>query len=143
MGAKLGVAVLMAVLVFYCVMVSLQAVILFQEGGIGRVLFGIGLLITVVLAVGLSLREIQFGRHTARLGQALAEEGGLPQDDLPRRPSGRIDRKAADTVFEQYRTETEADPDNWRSWYRLALAYESAGDRTRARAAARHAIRLF
>jgi len=38
--------------------------------------------------------------------------------------------------------ETEAAPGDWRAWFRLALAYETAGDRTRARGAARHAIAL-
>ena len=34
----------------------------------------------------------------------------------------------------------EAAPDSWRAWFRLALAYDAAGDRTRARAAARQAL---
>jgi Flp pilus assembly protein TadD len=41
------------------------------------------------------------------------------------------------------REEAEADPGNWRVWYRLALAYDAAGDRTRARSAVRHAISLY
>jgi Flp pilus assembly protein TadD len=40
------------------------------------------------------------------------------------------------------RAQAEAAPEDWRSWYRLALAYDAAGDRTRARAAARHALAL-
>ena len=68
--------------------------------------------------------------------------GGLPVDDLPRRPSGRVDRSAAEEWFDRAREETEASPDSWRAWFRLALAYDAAGDRTRARAAARHAIEL-
>jgi Flp pilus assembly protein TadD len=51
-------------------------------------------------------------------------------------------RAAADAFFERIRAETEASPDDWRSWFRLALAYDAAGDRTRARAAARHALAL-
>ena len=39
--------------------------------------------------------------------------------------------------------EAPPDPANWRVWYRLALAYDAAGDRTRARAAVRHALTLF
>src|SRR5699024_702881 len=65
-----------------------------------------------------------------------------PQDDLPR-VRGRIDREAADEAFEAYRNETQADPDNWRSWYRLGLAYDAAGDRKRARAALRDAITIY
>jgi Flp pilus assembly protein TadD len=40
------------------------------------------------------------------------------------------------------RAQVEERPDDWRSWFRLALAYDAAGDRTRAREAARHALAL-
>ena len=53
-----------------------------------------------------------------------------------------MDRGAADAQFAQMREEAEAQPDDWRAWFRLALAYDAAGDRTRARAAARHAVAL-
>ncbi|MFT4011110.1 MAG: hypothetical protein QM655_13825 [Nocardioidaceae bacterium] len=143
MRDKLSVGLLMAVLIFYCIIVTTKAVTLFQQGGLVPVLFGIALLITALFAIGLSLREIRFGRQLAALGRELAAEGGLPPvDELPRKPSGRVDRAAADEVFERYRAETEAHPDDWRSWFRLALAYDDAGDRKRARAAARHAIAL-
>ena len=61
---------------------------------------------------------------------------------LPRRPSGRIDRDAADALFQTVRAEVEADPDNWVRWYRLARAYDYAGDRGRAREAMRAAVSL-
>lgn len=137
------VGFLLGVLTFYVLLVFAKALDLFREGGVVAVLFGIALVISGALAILLSWREVQFGRRTAVLGRVLAEEGLLPEDDLPRRPSGRVDREAADAVFEERRRETEADPDNWRSWYRLALAYDAAGDRTRARSAARHALSLY
>jgi Flp pilus assembly protein TadD len=76
------------------------------------------------------------------MARQLAAEGELFRDDLPRRPSGRVDRAAADQVFGRYRAETEASPQDWRAWYRLACAYDAAGDRKRARAAMRHASAL-
>ena len=90
-------------------------------------LLGVALLILPVLGLYLVWREIDFGRRSARLAAVLGEEGGLPVDDLPRRPSGRVDRGAAERMFEQMRVEAEADPDDWRVWYRLALAYDAAG----------------
>ncbi|GAB3688252.1 hypothetical protein GCM10028814_29620 [Angustibacter aerolatus] len=51
-------------------------------------------------------------------------------------------RAAADAAFARYRAETEAAPDDWAAWYRLALAYDAAGDRRRARRATRTAIAL-
>jgi Flp pilus assembly protein TadD len=33
-------------------------------------------------------------------------------------------------------------PDDWRAWYRLAIGYDDARDRKRARSAMREAVRL-
>ena len=87
-------------------------------------------------------REWRFGRATQQLGEELAARGALPVDDLPRRPSGRPDRAAADARFAEVRTRVEADPDSWERWFELAVAYDAAGDRKRARAAMRRAIAL-
>ena len=138
MRTKATIAVLVVVLVFYAVMIGWKGVELFGSGSAVGVLLGVALLILPVLGLYLVWREIDFGRRSARLAAVLGEEGGLPVDDLPRRPSGRVDRGAAERLFEQMRVEAEADPDDWRVWYRLALAYDAAGDRTRARAAVRH-----
>ena len=74
----------------------------------------------------------------------LARESGMDLDvsDLPRRASGRIERDAADALFERTRAELEADRDNWVRWYRLARAYDFAGDRGRARETMRTAVEM-
>ncbi|WP_312678621.1 tetratricopeptide repeat protein, partial [Microbacterium sp.] len=41
-----------------------------------------------------------------------------------------------------YRADVEQHPSDWRAWFRLGLAYDGAGDRTRARQAIRKAIAL-
>jgi hypothetical protein len=127
---------------FYAVLLAFKGLALVQEGGAVGVLLGLGILVVPLLGVALVLREIQFGRQCGRLADELARENGLPVDDLPRRPSGRVDRAAADGQFAKLREETEADPDRWQNWFRLSLAYDAAGDRSRGRAAARHAIEL-
>lgn len=139
---KALIALLVAALLFYLVLVGAKGVALLRsDSGVGVVL-GIALLVLPVLGLVLVWREVQFGRRTGELAAVLEREGGLPVDDLPRRPSGRVERAAADAVFAQRRAEAEADPDSWRAWFRLALAYDDAGDRTRARSAARRAIAL-
>ncbi|HET6626116.1 MAG TPA: tetratricopeptide repeat protein [Nocardioidaceae bacterium] len=143
MRTKITVAVLVVVLVFYAVLIGAKGVALLGSGSAVGVVLGAGLLVIPLVGVWLVWREITFGRRSAELAAVLDEEGGLPVDDLPRRPSGRVDRAAADEAFAERRTETAATPDSWRGWYRLALAYDDAGDRTRARAAVRHAIELF
>lgn len=103
---------------------------------------GVGVILVVLVTVAVLAREVWFGRQTERLADQLEVEGGLPEDDLPRSPGGRIDREAADAQFELYRVEAEAAPRDWRARYRLALAYDASGDRRRAREAAREAVRL-
>jgi hypothetical protein len=139
---KTTIAVLVLVLVFYAGLIGFKGVALLGSGSRVGQLLGLALLVLPLLGLVLVWREIEFGRRTAELARALDEEGGLPVDDLPRRPSGRVDRAAADDRFAQMRASTEASPEDWRTWFRLALAYDAAGDRTRARQAARHAIAL-
>ena len=143
MRTKLLVALLVGAVTFYGVLIGSKGLTLVEEGGLVQVLLGLSLLVMPVVGLLLVWREVQFGRATARLGAALGAEGGLPPDDLPRRPSGRVDRAAADAHFDRIRAEVERAPGDWRGWYRLALAYDAAGDRTRARAAARDAVALF
>jgi hypothetical protein len=137
--------ILMVVLAaFYAVLAVLKGAAMVRSGGAVGVLLGLAVLVVPLLGLALVVRELWFGRQCARLAEDLGSAGALDAelDDLPRRPSGRIDRSAADEHFAKVREETEADPDSWQAWYRLSLAYDAAGDRTRARAAARHAIEL-
>jgi len=139
---KTTIGVLVVVVVFYAALIGFKGVGLLTGGSlVGRIL-GVALLVLPLIGLLLVWREIEFGRRTAVLARELGDEAGLPVDDLPRRPSGRVDRRAADAQFQAMRAEAEARPDDWRVWFRLALAYDTAGDRTRAREAARHAITL-
>ena len=142
MRTKTTVAVMVLVVTFYAVLIGFKGVGLLGSGSVVGMLLGVALLVLPVIGLWLVWREIEFGRRTAVLARELGDEGGLPVDDLPRRPSGRVDRRAADAQFQAMRAEAEAEPDDWRVWFRLALAYDTAGDRTRAREAARHAITL-
>lgn len=134
-----GMAVLVGALL---VLVLWRGVLLMGSGTVAGV--GIGVAVVVIAAVGgwVLWRSVRFGLRMQTLARELESEGGLPVDDLPRRPSGRADRTAADELFERRRAEAEASPDDWRVWFRLALAYDDAGDRSRAREAARRAVAL-
>ncbi|GAB3820271.1 hypothetical protein [Kribbella italica] len=140
MTAKRVVVVIAVVFVAYAVLLGWRGVLLIGTGD--PIAVGLGIAVLVIPLVGLYLvwRELQFGRRTEALAQELDLEGGLPVDDLPRRPSGRIERSAADAAFAQYQSEVEAAPADWRTWFRLSTAYDAAGDRRRARAAMRTAI---
>ena len=144
MKARVAALTLAAVLVFYLVTVGWRGVALIADanGQPAAIALGAGVLVLPVIGAWALVHELAFGARTARLARRLEAEGGLPVDDLPRRPSGRVDRAAADEGFEKARIELEADPGDWRRWFRLATAYDAAGDRRRARAAMRQAIAL-
>jgi cytochrome c-type biogenesis protein CcmH/NrfG len=130
------------VLVVYLVLVGWRGVLLVRTGDPVAVALGLAVVVLPVVAAVVVVRELRFGGATQRMARELEADGGLPVDDLPRRPSGRVVREAADATFAGRRAEVEAAPEDWRAWYRLAVAYDDAGDRRRAREAMRYAVRL-
>ncbi|MEU5890720.1 hypothetical protein ABZ835_28310 [Streptomyces sp. NPDC047461] len=142
MRAKLSYAITAVVLVFYFVLVGSRGVMLIQTGTLLTVTFGVAVLILPVIGVWFLWKNTQFVRKANQLAAELDAEGGLPLDELERTPSGRIDRDSADAVFAKRKAETEASPDDWRSWFRLAVAYHDARDTPRARKAMQRAIAL-
>ncbi|MEU0059974.1 hypothetical protein [Streptomyces sp. NPDC006334] len=142
MRAKLSYALTAAVLVFYFVLVGSRGVMLIRAGTLLTLTFGVAVLILPVIGVWFLWKNTQFVRRANQLAAELDAEGGLPVDELERTPSGRIDRDSADAVFARRKTETEDAPDDWRSWFRLAVAYHDARDTPRARKAMQRAITL-
>lgn len=133
--------ILSAAVAVYLVLAGLRAFALVRTGEPGLILFGVAVVILPAVGAWALYRELAFGRRTQELGRQLADEGGLPQDDLPRTPSGRVERSAADARFVEYQRVVESSPEDWRAWYRLAIGYDDARDRKRARAAMRESIR--
>lgn len=110
-----------------------------------RVLFrglGAGLVLLVVVAVGLVAAEIRFGRQAELLSRAYDASVEGDEPPLPTAPSGQPERAAADAAFDRAKVLVEDLPDDWRGWYRLALAYGDARDTARGRRAMRRAIVL-
>lgn len=140
---KVWVSLICLLLVFYLVVMLQRAVILLVDPSLVAKGLGAGYLIIPLVAAWALIREVMFGARTEKMAKVLGAEGGLPVDDLPRSPGGRILREAADAEFEKYKAEAQAAPDDWRSWFRLSCAYDASGDRTRARKAMRDAIALF
>jgi hypothetical protein len=142
MGARRWAALAFAVLVLYLVAIGWRAVVLLRIGGVVPVLLGLALLALPLVGLWAVIREWRFGGTTEAMARDLDARGQLPVDDLPRSPGGRIDRAAADAEFERFRREVDAEPESWAAWFRLALGYDAAGDRRRARAAMRRAAEL-
>lgn len=142
MSARIGVAVMAVLLALYIALVGQRAWLLLTSGEPVAIAIGAALVVLPVLATWALGRELWFGVRAAQLGRRLEAEGALPTEEVAVRPSGRVLREDADAVFPAHRAEVEADPDDWRAWYQLGLAYDAAGDRRRAREAVRRAIRL-
>ncbi|MCV7347953.1 hypothetical protein [Mycolicibacterium rhodesiae] len=132
-----------AALVVYFLVLGRTGITLIGTGTPVAVALGIGVLILPVVGVWAMAATLRAGFAHQRLAR-LAVEAGMELDvsQLPRTPSGRIERDAADALFDMVRAELEADPDNWQRWYRLARAYDYAGDRGRARETMRKAVAM-
>ncbi|MET8679842.1 hypothetical protein ABZW18_20245 [Streptomyces sp. NPDC004647] len=142
MRARITYFALAAVLVGYFVLVGSRGVLLIRHGSPVTVVFGVSVLVLPVIGAWFLWQTTRFARRANRLAAELEAEGGLPVDELVRTPGGRIDRASADAVFAKRRAETEESPQDWRSWFRLAVAYHDARDTPRARKAMQRAISL-
>lgn len=137
------IAAFIVALVFYFALIGRAGIQLIQDGRVVSIALGIAVLILPLIGVWVVYATLRAGLAHQHLSRRIDEEGlQLDVSELPRMPSGRIERGAADELFEQVKAEWEADPDNWRNSYRLARAYDYAGDRGRARETMRRAVHL-
>lgn len=140
--AKIGATVISALLALYLIFMVQRGAIMLREPSIVAKVLAVALLALPIIGAWALIVELLFGARIERLGRQLAAEGGLPPDDLPRTPGGRIVREAADEQFELFARQAEEAPGDWRSWFRLSMAYDAAGDRRRARSTMRKAISM-
>lgn len=130
-------------LIVYFVLLGRAAFILIGSGEVAPIGLGVAILILPGIGVWVLVATLRAGLAHQRLALKARVRGmELDVSDLPRRASGRIERDAADALFHTVREELEADPDNWLRWYRLARAYDYAGDRSRARETMKKAVQM-
>ena len=140
---QLLIGFMCAALLVYFVVLGRTGIALIRTGGPTAIALGVGVLILPLVGAWAMVATLRAGFAHQRLARLAAERGmELDVSELPRTPSGRILREAADALFATVRTELEADPDNWLRWYRLARAYDYAGDRGRARESMRKAVAM-
>jgi hypothetical protein len=140
---QLLIALMCAAMLVYFVLLGRTAIALIGSGRAAAVGLGLGVLVMPFIGLWAMIAAIRAGFAHQKLARLIADDGmELDTSALPRRASGRFERGAADELFASVRTELEADPDNWRRWYRLARAYDYAGDRRRAREAMKTAVNL-
>jgi cytochrome c-type biogenesis protein CcmH/NrfG len=140
---QLMIAFMCLALLVYLALLGRTAVLMISSGHAVAIALGVALLILPAIGLWAMIATLRAGFVHQKLARLVAEDGmELDISTLPRRPSGRIERDAADALFDTVRTELRSDPGDWRHWYRLARAYDYAGDRSRAREAMKKAVEL-
>ena len=142
MTTRIAALIMTALLALYLVFVVQYAIVMMTSGNPIALALGIALILLPIVGAWALVAEVVFVVRAQRLVGRLGADGGLPVDDLPRLPSGRIDPVAADEQFPAFKLEVEREPQSWRAWLRLGLAYDASGDLRRARWATRCAIEL-
>jgi cytochrome c-type biogenesis protein CcmH/NrfG len=140
---KLMIAVMCGALLLYLVLLGRTAVLMIVSGRAVAVALGMALVVLPGIGLWAMVATLRAGFAHQKLARLAAADGmELDVSTLPRRPSGRIERDAADALFDMVRAELDSEPDDWRRWYRLARAYDYAGDRGRARQAMKTASEM-
>lgn len=144
MKARITALILTAAVVVYFVLLAQRAFLLIGLGTFIGIALGVAVLLLPLVGLWIAWQNLRFGMRTEKMAKQLDSEGALPDvSQLPRRPSGRIERDAADEYFEKVRAEAGEQPGDWRGWFKLAHAYDVAGDRRRARETMKRALEMY
>ncbi|MEX3611156.1 hypothetical protein VVR12_08920 [Rothia sp. LK2588] len=136
-------AIVVAALVFYLGLCIQRGVFLLADPTPASVVLGVGMIVLPLVGAWAMVREIIFGARVQAMAAEMDAAGELPEDNLPRSASGRVDRAAADAEFRRFTSFVEEEPLNWKYWFNLSTLYGAAGDRKRARKSMRTAIALY
>jgi len=146
MATRIGVVVMAMAFALYIWLLGGRAISFIRvgidDGEPVALIMGIALVVFPFLGAWALGRELWFGWRAEQLAKRLGDEGLLPDEEVELRPSGRVVQRDADALFPAYQAAVEQAPEDWRSWFRLGVVYDAAGDRKRARQATRQAIRL-
>lgn len=137
---KLAALFMALLLSLYLVASIILALGFLMSGELTGSIMGVALMVLPILGFWALWRELQFGWQSERLVRQLEADGQLIE--LPAAANGPDARRYADEAFPPLQQAVVAEPESWRAWLRLSLGYEAAGDRRRARMAARRAIEL-
>lgn len=143
LGQLLVIGFLSVAMLVYIGLIGVWAWMIAGRGGAANVGLGFGMVLVGLVGLWILWSVLRNGyahQKLAATAKSLGRE--LDVSDLPKMPSGRVQRDAADALFSQVKAEFEVDPDSWVNAYRLARAYDYAGDRSRARQWMTRAVEL-
>lgn len=131
---KILIAFMCVAMVVYFLILGKMGIALVQTGKAAAIGMGVGVLILPFIGLWAMIATLRAGFAHQRLAALAAQQGReLDVSALRTTPSGRVNREDADALFATVKAEVEAEPGDWVGWYRLARAYDYAGDRRRAR----------
>ncbi|MET9325991.1 hypothetical protein [Tsukamurella sp. NPDC003166] len=134
LGQLLVIGFLAVAMLLYIGLIGVWASMIAGRGGAANIGLAVGMVLVGVMGLWILWSVLRNGYAHQRLAASAKALGrDLDVSDLPTMPSGRVQRDAADALFAEVKAEYEADPDSWVTTYRLARAYDYAGDRSRAR----------
>ncbi|MDO5750402.1 MAG: hypothetical protein Q4P78_04255 [Rothia sp. (in: high G+C Gram-positive bacteria)] len=113
-----------------------------SRGGAADMAMGIALMVLPLLGAWALVAELLFGLRVQRLADEMEAAGELPEDTLPRTPSGRVDKEAAAAEFEKYAAIAAENPGSAYAWFNVATLYDACGERKQARKSMRTAVAL-
>lgn len=124
MGARTLALILSAILAVYLVLLGRTGVLLVFSGSVAGLLLGLAILVFPVVGAWIIYRELRFGFTAQKMSEAM-------------------DGAAIDQEFQVVKAAVQADPKDWRSWFKVSIAYDEAGDRRQSRKSMHHAAALF
>jgi len=140
--SRIGVVLMAAALLLYVGVAVWLAVMFIAVGTPISIGMAVALIVIAPLGAWALVREMQFGFAADRLGRILEAEGGMPEAETELTPSGRLQRDDIEPMVARYAAAADAEPDDWRSRFRLGVVQDAAGRRKDARSSIREAIRL-
>jgi len=136
-----GAVVMSLLLVVYLGFALVYASILVRDDNWIVNAMGYALLVIPLVGAWGLFAEWRFGVGVDRMRHELLDAGQFP-NQFQALASGRPDKDQALGQFDQFKADVEGSPDSWVAWCRLGVAYDAAGDCSRARWAMRKALRL-
>lgn len=142
MKGKLSAALMGLLTLVYVALLSNTGFKLIGMESLVAKAMGALILVFPVVAIWLTVMEFRFGSQIEKLSTKIEADGNWPELAFDYRPSGRPTKDSAAKVFEQVAKKVAAEEGNYLNWFALGLAYDASGDRRRARAAMRRALKL-
>jgi hypothetical protein len=136
MSSKRAVVLLVVALAVYFALIGYRAFGFLGDDDVVLKVLGGAVLVLPLVGAWIVVAEVRFGRITERMARAW--DGGADGGE-----DGGEDGDAASMPVPEAEARSAAAPEDWRSWYQLAVAYDDAGDRRRARQAMRTAIEHY